>query len=171
MQEHRKAQALDPQNDYLTSSPLTPAAERARRMRQYPMRFGGGSYWLRGNANFEAGQFADAFTDWERALRTFGWDTEADSIQRAFSNGGPQAGARELAHVFDEITKDRWLPTEFVIDTEFYAGDKEKLLAWLEKAYKNRDRVILHLKSDHRWDPYRSDPRFQEVYRRVGLPQ
>src|SRR5215469_15122556 len=134
MQEHRKAQALDPQNDYLTSSPLTPAAERARRMRQYPVRFGGGSYWLRGNANFEAGQFADAFTDWERALRTFGWDTEADSIQRAFSNGGPQAGARELAHVFDEITKDRWFLTEFVMDTEFYAGDKQKLLAWLEKA-------------------------------------
>jgi len=171
MQEHRKAQALDPQNDYLTSSPLTPAAERARRMRQYPMRFGGGSYWLRGNAEFEAGQFADAFTDWERALRTFGWDTEADSIQRAFSNGGPQAGARELAHVFDEITKDRWFLTEFVMDTEFYAGDKQKLLAWLEKAYKNREGVILHLKSDHRWDPYRSDPRFKEVYRRVGLPQ
>jgi serine/threonine protein kinase/tetratricopeptide (TPR) repeat protein len=171
MQEHRKAQALDPQNDYLTSSPLTLAAERARRMRQYPMRFGGGSYWLRGNANFEAGQFADAFSDWERALRTFGWDTEADSVQRAFSNGGPQAGARGLAHVFDAITKDRWLPTEFVIDTEFYAGDKEKLLAWLEQAYKNREQVILHLKSDHRWDPYRSDPRFQEIYRRVGLPQ
>jgi TolB-like protein len=171
MQEHRKAQALDPRNDYLTSSPLTPAAERARRMHQYPMRHGGTAYWRRGNAEFEAGQFADAFSDWERALRTFGWDTEADSVQRAFSNGGPQAGARELAHVFDEITKDRGLPTKFVIDTEFYAGDKEKLLAWLEKAYKNREQVILHLKSDHRWDPYRSDPRFQEVYRRVGLPQ
>ena len=171
MQEHRKAQALDPQNDYLTSSPLTPAAERARRMHQYPMRSGGYDYWWRGNAEFEAGQFADAFTDWERALRTFGWDSEADSVQRAFSNGGPQAGARELAHVFDEITKHRWLPADVVIDTKFYAGDKEKLLAWLEKAYKNREVVILHLKSDHRWDPYRSDPRFQEVYRRVGLPQ
>jgi serine/threonine protein kinase/tetratricopeptide (TPR) repeat protein len=171
MQEHRKAQALDPQNDYLTSSPLTPAAERARRMHRYPMRFGAYDYWRRGNAEFEAGQFANAFTDWERALRAFGWDTEADSIQRAFSNGGPQAGARKLAHVFDEITKDRGLPTKFVIDTEFYAGDKEKLLAWLEKAYKNREQVILHLKSDHRWDPYRSDRRFQEIYRRAGLPQ
>jgi len=169
MHEHRKAQALDPQNDYLSSSPLTPAAERARRMHQYPMRHGAYDYWDRGNAEFEAGQFADAFTDWGRALRTYGWDTEADSVQRAFSNGGPQAGARELAHVFEEITKDRGLPTNFVIDTEFYAGDKEKPLAWLEKAYKNREN--LHLKSDHRWDPYRSDPRFQDVYRRVGLPQ
>jgi TolB-like protein/tetratricopeptide (TPR) repeat protein len=171
MQEHRKAQALDPQNDYLSSSPLTPAAERVRRMHQYPMRNGGYSYWWRGNTEFEVGQFADAFTDWERALRTFGWDTEADSVQRAFSNGGPHAGARELAHVFEEIRKDRWLTADLLIDTQFYAGDKEKLLAWLEKAYKNRDEVILHLKSDHRWDPYRSDPRFQEVYRRVGLPQ
>jgi tetratricopeptide (TPR) repeat protein len=171
MQEHRKAQALDPQNDYLTSSPLTPAAERARRMHRYPMRFGAYDYWRRGNAEFEAGQFANAFTDWERALRAFGWDTEADSIQRAFSNGGPQAGAGELAHVFEGIAKDRWLPADLVIDTEFYARNKEKLLAWLEKAYKNREQVILHLKSDHRWDPYRSDRRFQEIYRRAGLPQ
>jgi eukaryotic-like serine/threonine-protein kinase len=170
MQEHRKAQALDPQNDYLTASPLTPAAERARRMHQYPIRSGGYDYWWRGNAGFEAGHFADAFTDWERALRTFGWDSEADSIQRAFSKGGPQAGARQLAHVFDEIRKDRWLPADLLIDTKFYAGDKEQLLAWLEKAYKNREEVILHLKSDHRWDPYRSDQRFQEIFRRVGFP-
>jgi serine/threonine protein kinase/tetratricopeptide (TPR) repeat protein len=171
MQEHRKAQALDPQNDYLSPSPLTPAAERARRKHQYPVRFGGYDYWWRGNADFEAGQFADAFTDWERALRVFSWDTEADSIQRAFSKGGPQAGARELARVLDDIAKDRWIAADIVIDTKFYARDKENLLAWLEKAYKNREQVILHLKSDHRWDPYRSDPRFQAVYRRVGLPQ
>jgi serine/threonine protein kinase/tetratricopeptide (TPR) repeat protein len=170
MQEHRKAQAIDPQNDYLSSSPLTPATERARRMHQYPIRFGGYDYWLRGNAEFEAGQFADAFTDWERALRTFGWDIEADSVQRAFSNAGPQAGAGELAHVFEGIAKDRRIPADLVIDTEFYARDKEKLLAWLEKAYKNREQVMLHLKSDHRWDPYRSDPRFQEMYRRAGIP-
>jgi len=43
--------------------------------------------------------------------------------------------------------------------------------SWPEKAYKNREEVILHIKSDHRWDPYRSDLRFQEIYRRVGLPQ
>jgi tetratricopeptide (TPR) repeat protein len=171
MQEHRKAQALDPQNDYLSSSPLTSAAEKVKRKHQYPIRFYAYDYWWRGNAEFEAAQYADAFQDWERAMRIFGFYAEADSVQRAFTTSGPQAGARELAHVLDEITKDRWYPADVVIDTKFYTNDKEGLLTWLEKAYKNREDVILHLKSDHRWDPYRSEPRFQEIYRRVGLPQ
>ena len=171
MQEHRKAQTLDPQNDYLSSSPLTSAAERVRRKHQYPLRLGPYEYWTGGNAEFESGQYADAFTDWERAMRSLGWDAEADSLRRAFTTGGPQAGARELGRILDEVTKDRWFQAVIVIDAKFYAGDKEKLLAWLEKAYKNREVVILHLKSDHRWDPYRSDPRFQEIYRRVGLPE
>jgi len=170
MQEHRKAQALDPQNDYISSSPLTPAAEKVKRKHQYVGRYSAYDYWWRGNSEFEVGQFVDAFQDWERAMRTFGFDAEADAVQRAFATSGPQAGARELAHVLDEVTKDRWYPADVVIDTKFYASDKEKLLAWLDKAYKNREPVILHLKSDRRWDPYRSDPRFQEVYRRAGLP-
>jgi len=171
MQEHRKAQALDPQNDYLSSSPLTPVSEKVRRKHQYPFRFGAYDYWWRGNVEFEAGQYADAFQDWERAMRTFGFDAEADSVQRAFTTSGPPAGARELARILDEITRNRWYPADVVIDSKFYARDKEKLLAWLARAYKNREYVILHLKSDHRWDPYRADPRFQEIYRRVGLPQ
>ena len=171
MREHRKAQALDPQSDYISSSPLTPVSEKVRRKHQYPLQYAQYDYWWRGNCEFEAGQYVDAFQDWERAMRSFGFDAEADSVQRAFATNGPQAGARELAHVLDEVTKDRWYPADVVIDTKFYAGDKEKLLTWLDKAYKNREQVILHLKSDHRWDPYRSDPRFQEIYRRVGLPQ
>jgi serine/threonine protein kinase len=171
MREHRKAQALDAQSDYISYSPLTPVSEKVRRKHQYPLQYAQYDYWWRGNAEFEAGQYVDAFQDWERAMRSFGFDAEADSVQRAFTTNGPQAGARELAHVLDEVTKDRWYPADVVIDTKFYAGDKEKLLTWLDKAYKNREQVILHLKSDHRWDPYRSDPRFQEIYRRVGLPQ
>ena len=171
MQEHRKAQALDPQNDYISSSPLTPAAEKVKRKHRYVWRFSAYDYWWLGNSEFEVGQFVDAFQDWERAMRTLGFDAEADAVQRAFATSGPQAGARELAHVLDEVTKDRWYPADIVIDTKFYASDKEKLLAWLGTAYKNREQVILHLKSDHRWDPYRSDPRFQEIYRRVGLPR
>ena len=170
MGEHRKAQALDPQNDYISGSPLTSAAEKVKRKHQYPMR-NAYEHWWRGNAEFEAAQYADAFQDWERAMRIFGFDAEADSVQRAFTTSGPQAGAREVAHVLDEITKDRWYPADVVIDTKFYTKDKEGLLTWLENAYKNREDVILHLKSDHRWDPYRADQRFQEIYRRVGLPQ
>jgi hypothetical protein len=52
-----------------------------------------------------------------------------------------------------------------------YAGldDKEQAFVWLEKAYQERrDRVFL-LSVDPLLDPLRSDPRFQDLVRRVGL--
>jgi hypothetical protein len=48
-------------------------------------------------------------------------------------------------------------------------GDKRQALAWLEKAYENHDSQMVFLKSSPLFDPLRSDPRFQDSIRRVGL--
>jgi len=52
-----------------------------------------------------------------------------------------------------------------------YAGlnDKAAALYWLEKAYQERDPSMAFLKADPCLDPLRSDVRFQELVRRVGL--
>ena len=51
-------------------------------------------------------------------------------------------------------------------------GDQEKAFDFLEKAYQERSPDIPYfLKADLRLDPLRSDPRFQDLVRRVGLPQ
>ena len=49
-------------------------------------------------------------------------------------------------------------------------GEKDQAFAWLEKAYQVRDKGITCLKIDQCLDPLRSDPRFQDLVRRVGLP-
>jgi len=48
-------------------------------------------------------------------------------------------------------------------------GDKEQALAWLEKACEERSGPVYYLKVDAAWDPLRSDPRFNDLLRRVGL--
>jgi tetratricopeptide (TPR) repeat protein len=49
-------------------------------------------------------------------------------------------------------------------------GDKDQAFALLEKAYQERSSSLLDLKVDPLWDPLRSDPRFADLLRRVGLP-
>ncbi len=50
-------------------------------------------------------------------------------------------------------------------------GDKDKAFAWLEKAYEEGDEGLTLLKVDPRFDNLRGDPRFQDLVRRIGLPQ
>jgi adenylate cyclase len=50
-------------------------------------------------------------------------------------------------------------------------GDKDQAFAWLSTAYQERDLRLLTLKTDFLLDPIRSDPRFAELVRKVGLPQ
>ena len=48
-------------------------------------------------------------------------------------------------------------------------GEKEEALAWLDKAYEARSDFIVFIKVDLAWDGLRSDPRFQDLLRRIGL--
>jgi hypothetical protein len=44
-------------------------------------------------------------------------------------------------------------------------------MEWLEKSYQAHKRMMVYIKADQRFDGLRSDPRFKELIRRVGLPE
>jgi eukaryotic-like serine/threonine-protein kinase len=55
----------------------------------------------------------------------------------------------------------------------FYAdlGDKDQAFRWLNTAYQEHDQNLMGLNVDFLLDPLRSDPRFAELMRKIGLPQ
>ena len=48
-------------------------------------------------------------------------------------------------------------------------GEKEKALEWLEKSFENHDFMLPFANIDPLFDTLRSEPRFQAVFRRMGL--
>jgi TolB-like protein/DNA-binding winged helix-turn-helix (wHTH) protein len=48
-------------------------------------------------------------------------------------------------------------------------GERDQAMLWLEKAYRQRSPIIEFLKEASEFDNLRSDPRFRELLRRVGL--
>ena len=58
----------------------------------------------------------------------------------------------------------------FIAIIQMRLGHKDDAFVWLEKAYKEHRWAMVQLKALPAWDPLRSDPRFQDLLRRVGLP-
>ena len=48
-------------------------------------------------------------------------------------------------------------------------GQSDQAIAALEDAFRERSTLLGYLKMDPRFDPVRSDPRFQDLLRRIGL--
>jgi hypothetical protein len=50
-------------------------------------------------------------------------------------------------------------------------GDKDQAFQWLEKGYQDHAYNLLYIKVYPFLDNLRSDPRYTDLLRRVGLPQ
>ncbi len=84
------------------------------------------------------------------------------------------AGRRgEALRILDEIKKSSersYVPPVAVAMTYVGLGDKQEALAWLEKAFAEHATALDTLKVDPNFDPLRSDPRFQDLLRRMNFP-
>jgi TolB-like protein/Tfp pilus assembly protein PilF len=91
-------------------------------------------------------------------------------IGNAYARQGRLAEARALLpRLTEHIDKTGIGRYEIAL---VYAGLKENdnAFAWLEKAYQSHDKGLTYLKIDPCLDPLRSDPRFQDLVKRVGIP-
>jgi TolB-like protein/Flp pilus assembly protein TadD len=89
----------------------------------------------------------------------------ATLARESFAKGGWQGYVRAMMERRPEL----WSYTRALYHAML--GEKDKAFAELNKAYENREAFLIRLKVDPRLDPLRSDPRFAELMRQVGLPQ
>ncbi len=84
-----------------------------------------------------------------------------------------KAGRKEEARrMFRELSKE-WsarVPT-FIAGVYAHLGEMDKAFEWLQKGFDQRDFFIHQLKVEPIYDPLRSDPRFQDLLRRMNFPE
>jgi TolB-like protein/Tfp pilus assembly protein PilF len=83
---------------------------------------------------------------------------------------GERKESLQMIEALKAASKQSFVPALFV--ALVYAGleDKDQAFTWLEKAYEERFNRLAYLKVEAFWDPLRSDPRFADLLRRVGIP-
>ncbi|MHC4505079.1 MAG: TPR end-of-group domain-containing protein, partial [Planctomycetota bacterium] len=96
-------------------------------------------------------------------------DGEA-ALRRGFAENGWAGLNRAFARA-NAVQQGRPCGLQPAIGAHLYAraGDSEEMYRCLEQAIAERGNLLLNLKVHRSWDPYREEPRFQEVLARVGL--
>jgi eukaryotic-like serine/threonine-protein kinase len=116
------------------------------------------------------GSFQEALAEYKRARELSDDPMLLARLGHALAASGQRAQALETLDQLSEISKRRYVAAySFTI---IYAGlsEKEQALQWLERSYQDREPKLTRLKVDPLLDPLRSDPRFADLVRRVGLP-
>jgi len=122
-------------------------------------------------AYVETGRFRDALTDienWSHIEETpWVWSLRA----YAYGRSGQPAKAHQALTRLEHLYRHQPLDPSPMVVAELGLGNREKALAWLRDAYLKHSSALTALRVDPTYDPLRSDPRFQELMRGVGLAQ
>ncbi len=89
----------------------------------------------------------------------------------ALANLGQRQEALQILEQLVAVSKKSYVPAQSFAIVYTGLGDKDQAFAWLDKAYQERANRLAYLKVEPTWDPIRSDPRFDELLRRIGLPR
>jgi eukaryotic-like serine/threonine-protein kinase len=121
-----------------------------------------------GSAYWGEQKYADAYQE----FRTEAQLTGDKDWTAAFRAGGREEGLREDIERLATQRKAKTGGSPYVI-AQCYAqlGDREHAFEWLNTAYEEHDIALIHLRTNFDFDSLRSDPRYADLVRKIGLPQ
>jgi TolB-like protein/DNA-binding winged helix-turn-helix (wHTH) protein/Flp pilus assembly protein TadD len=128
--------------------------------------------WI-GRAYLGKGMHEDAVAEFEKRLslsRDGALITKAN-LGYAYGASGRRGQAEKILAEFKELSERRQISPYFLAVVYAGLGEKDQAFAGLDAAYRDHSRLLSGLKPNPVWDGLRSDPRFADLQRRIGLPQ
>ncbi|HLM24382.1 MAG TPA: winged helix-turn-helix domain-containing protein [Pyrinomonadaceae bacterium] len=130
------------------------------------------AYWILGHTYAANQQFDEAVAAAEKAVELSERTPGALGILGlAYGLAGRKADANKVLNELLKLNESRYVTPAALVNVYIGLGDKDQAFAWLEKAYEERSNYVAYLKVFPIVDPLRSDPRFADLVRRVGLPE
>ena len=84
---------------------------------------------------------------------------------------GKKSVARAMVDELKQLSAREYVPSTSIALIYAGLGENDQAFAWLDRAYEERAFQMQWIKIEPRLDGLRPDPRFQDLMRRVGLPQ
>lgn len=113
--------------------------------------------------------------DFAKVVAAIGKKTSVDdpmelaALGGLYAVSGDTAQARAVLSKLRAVSKRHYVCPYEMATTHAVLGDKDEAIAYLRSGYQEHSACIPDIKTDPRLDTLRSDPRFQELLRKVGF--
>ena len=123
-------------------------------------------------AYLEKRMFSEAISEGQKAIELVGRNPALLGwLGHSYALSGKKNEARQILEELLKLRERRYVNPASLAVIYVGLGLKEQAFRWLEECYQERSYVMVYLKVEQMYDPIRSDPRFQDLLRRVGLTQ
>jgi serine/threonine protein kinase/tetratricopeptide (TPR) repeat protein len=112
----------------------------------------------------------DKIADQEKSVATEN-QSVACGLGWVYAVSSRRADALKIAQEFRDLSKHAYVDFDLVAEIYAGLGDKDETFRLLEKAYQQHSPTMSFLGIDPFWYGIRSDPRYADLLRRIGLPQ
>jgi serine/threonine protein kinase/tetratricopeptide (TPR) repeat protein len=117
------------------------------------------------------GKNEEAIAEFQKAVALSGSDPdESVDLGYAYAVAGKRDEAKKIVGTLKRKRERSFVSPAGVGIILGALGDRDEAFAWLEKAYELRDPQLTYLKVGPKFAPIRSDPRYHDLLRRMGLP-
>jgi serine/threonine protein kinase/tetratricopeptide (TPR) repeat protein len=124
-----------------------------------------------GRAYEQAGVNRDAIAEFRKALDLSEGDTnELAALGHAYAVSHQESEARKILQQLTDRAQQTYVQPTWVAVIHIGLGENDQAFDWLQRAYEDRSAWLVNLKIDPFFDPVRSDQKFTDLVRRVGLP-
>ncbi len=177
--ELKRAQELDPLSliinadlgdTYTHIRQYDQAIEQLRRTIEMDQSFYN-AHWRLGKAYEMKGSLQNAMAEYQMARQLNDDPLVLGLLGHLSAISGKRDEASKLLHQLQQMAKQRYVSAYTFAIVYEGLGDKDEAFQWLERGYQDHVYEMDFLKVDPLLDSLRSDPRFADLVRRIGLPQ
>jgi len=123
------------------------------------------------DAYVQKGMEKEAAQEWEAALQLAENQEAALEVHRAFEQGGLKAVFKwKLTDLREQVDRGEYIPPLELADAYASLKLRNDTLQQLEQAYQEHDPWLVHLHTNPTYDFLHSDPRYQAIVKKIGLP-
>lgn len=145
------------------------AIEQGRRtIEQYPT-YPLAYIWL-GSAYRQKKMYREALDSFSQGRRLSGDHPAMIALYgHTLAVSGDAAGARSALAELQHVAQSRYVSSLYFAAVYMGLGEKSTALDWLDRAYQERNDRLIYLGVDPIADPLRSEPRFTDLLRKIGI--